>query len=245
MRLHYVQHIQMEDPGSILIWAKEKDHPVTRTLQFENDPLPALEAFDMLVIMGGPMNIYEEEHFPYLAAEKAFIRESVKAGKIVLGICLGSQLIADAIGGKVTTNPQPEIGWLPIAWTDEALADPLFSFFPQDPVVFQWHYDTFSELPEDAKVLASSVACRHQAFVYKEKVFGFQFHLEMTHGLVDVLTKEFAAELVPAAYVQSPQQIMAYPDRFTQNNAWMTEFLNRLEERIQTEAGCRDGACQL
>ena len=108
MRLHYIQHIQPENPGSILVWARDKGYPVTHTIIYENEWFPDLQSFDWLVVMGGPMNVYEEEVHPWLVEEKDLIKRSIAAGKVVLGICLGSQLIAEVIGGKVTANVQPE-----------------------------------------------------------------------------------------------------------------------------------------
>lgn len=232
MRIHYLQHIAMENPGSILTWADEKGHSLTHTRFYENEPLPGQQDFDLLVVMGGPMNIYEEDKYPWLAVEKAFIRQSIEAGKAVLGICLGSQLIADVIGGKVTTNSQPEIGWFPIRWSDEALENPLMSSFPKESLVFHWHFDTFSVLPPEAKVLAESAACKHQAYVYKDRVFGFQFHLENTLELLHGYIAECGEELKPAAYVQTPEQLAANPEYVVQSNAWMAAFLTKLEEKI-------------
>lgn len=156
MRLHYLQHVPFENPGSILTWAKENGHAITSTQLYQNDALPEQQDFDWLVVMGGPMNIYEEEIYPWLAAEKLFIGEAIAAGKVIIGLCLGGQLIADVIGGKVTQNPHKEIGWLPIQLSEEVRSTPLFSFFPEQPIVFQWHGDTFSVLPDDATCIAQS-----------------------------------------------------------------------------------------
>jgi GMP synthase-like glutamine amidotransferase len=231
LRLHFIQHVPPENPGSILIWAKEKGHSVTHTIVYENEKFPDLQGFDWLVVMGGPMNIYEEEEHPWLADEKELINRSIAAGKVVLGFCLGSQLIADVIGGKVTPNFQPEIGWMPIRWNERARADALFSFFPAAPIVFHWHYDTFSVLPREAEVLAESTACSHQAFVFRERVFGFQFHLENTSETLQGLIAGSGGNLVTAAFVQSPEEVMGHPELISQNNRWLAEFLTRLEER--------------
>ncbi|MCL6456795.1 MAG: type 1 glutamine amidotransferase [Gorillibacterium sp.] len=246
MKLHYLQHIPLENPGSILAWAKDKGYSLTHTQFFNHEPLPAQQDFDWLVIMGGPMNIYEEYLHPWLTEEKAFIRQAIDAGKVVLGICLGSQLIADVIGGKVTTNPLPEIGWFPIRWTDEAQQSSLFSFFPKETMVFQWHYDTFSSLPPEAKVIAESDACRYQAYVYRDRVFGFQFHLENTPELLEGLLSECANEMKPAAYVQSPAEVMTHPEYIKQSNEWMSTFLSQLEaqtEDSKQKGVISNGAC--
>jgi GMP synthase-like glutamine amidotransferase len=182
--------------------------------------------------MGGPMNIYEEDRYPWLAAEKELIRAAVGEGKGVLGICLGSQLIADALGGKVTTNPLPEIGWFPVFWNEAAAADPLFAGFPRESVVFHWHYDTFSVLPPQARLLAASAGCAHQAYVAGDRVVGFQFHLENTEELLRGYVEECGGELVKSDFVQIPEELLAHPEYAAECNVWMGRFLDRLEERI-------------
>lgn len=236
MRLHYLQHVPFENPGSILIWAKEKDYVITNTQLYKNDPFPQQQDFDWLVVMGGPMNIYDEGNYPWLADEKVFIRESIASGKVIIGLCLGGQLIADVIGGKVTQNSYKEIGWFPVRLSEEARSSPLFSFFPQQPVVFQWHGDTFSVLPEDAKCIAENDACKHQAFIYKKRVFGFQYHLENTSAIINGLVENCRKEMIPDIYVQTPEELLAHPEYIEQDNKWMNMFLTQLEKM------CREGA---
>lgn len=228
MRLHYVQHVPFENPGSILLWAKRNDYTVTSTHLYKNDSFPRQQEFDWLVIMGGPMNIYDEDIYPWLADEKIFIRESIAADKVVIGLCLGGQLIADVIGGKVTRNPYREIGWHPIRLSREARSSPLFSFFPPEPLVFQWHGDTFSVLPEAARCIAASDACQHQAFIYKQRVFGFQYHLENTPEIIAGLVENCRDEMVPDLYVQTPAEVLAHPEYVAQDNQWMDMFLTQL-----------------
>ncbi|MFT8887974.1 MAG: type 1 glutamine amidotransferase [Ethanoligenens sp.] len=231
MHLHYLQHIPLETPGSILSWAEERGYLLSHTAFFNGEDLPSQQDFDWLIVMGGPMNIYEEQEHPWIALEKAFIRQAINTGKTVIGICLGSQLIADVIGGKVTRGALPEIGWTPVTWNETAKANPLFAGFPETSVVFEWHYDTFSTLPEEAVVLASSPACAHQAFVYRERVFGFQFHLENTPDMLRGYIAASGDEMVPGPYTQTPEQVMAHPARIAENNAWMAAFLTALENR--------------
>jgi len=230
VRLHYLQHVPFENPGSILTWAKENGHAITSTQLYQNDALPEQQDFDWLVVMGGPMNIYEEEIYPWLAAEKLFIGEAIAAGKVIIGLCLGGQLIADVIGGKVTQNPHKEIGWLPIQLSEEVRSTPLFSFFPEQPIVFQWHGDTFSVLPDDATCIAQSDACKHQAFIYKKRVFGFQYHLENTTSIIKGLVENCREEMVPDVYVQTPEELLAHSEYIEQNNKWMELFLTQLEK---------------
>jgi GMP synthase-like glutamine amidotransferase len=229
MRLHYLQHVPFENPGAILTWAARNGHSVTSTQLYADGSLPNLEEFDWLVVMGGPMNIYEEATYPWLAREKSLIRQAVIAGKVILGLCLGAQLIADVIGGKVTKNPHKEIGWFPVQLSEQARLSPLFSFFPPQPLVFQWHGDTFSVLPAAAVSIARSEACEHQAFVYRSRVFGFQFHLENTPAIIAGLIENCQDELIPDVYVQTPAELLAHPEYIEQDNRWLEEFLNRLE----------------
>ncbi len=235
MRIHYLQHVAFENPGSILKWAQANNYPVTATQLYNNEALPEVSDFDWLVVMGGPMNIYEEAQYPWLKAEKAFIKAAIEANKVVLGLCLGSQLIADIIGGKVVKNKQKEIGWFPITFSKEAKASPLFAFFPNHPVVFHWHGDTFVELPEAATVIAASGACQNQAFIYQQRVFGFQFHLENTLPIIKDLIANCGDEMIPGEYVQLPKEVLAHPEYIIQDNQWMAAFLDQLKLLVEAD----------
>jgi GMP synthase-like glutamine amidotransferase len=229
MRLHYLQHVHFENLGSIFTWATKEGCSITSTHLYNHENLPAQSDFDWLVVMGGPMNIYQEDKYPWLVSEKQFIREAIKSGKVVIGICLGAQLIADVIGGEITRNPCPEIGWFPIKLKEEARSSLLFSFLPEEPMVFQWHGDTFSTLPEDAVCLAESDACHNQAFVYKDRVFGFQFHLESTQETIGNLVNHCIEEMVPGDFVQTPEEVLSHPEYVDQDNQWMDIFLTQLK----------------
>lgn len=230
MRLHYLQHVPFENLGSIQTWATKQGCSVTGTHLYNHEDLPEQSDFDWLVVMGGPMNIYEEDSYPWLAPEKQFIRDAIDSGKVVIGICLGAQLVADVIGGKVTKNPQLEIGWFKVELKDETKSSPLLSFLPDEPMVFQWHGDTFSTLPDDAVCIAESDACSHQAFIYKGRVFGFQFHLESTMETIESLVNNCREEMVPGEFVQTPEELFCHPEYFKQANQWMDMFLTKLKE---------------
>lgn len=229
MHIHYLQHIALETPGYILDWAAAHAHTLSHTAFFSSEPLPDTLDFDLLIVMGGPMNIYEESFYPWLAAEKEFIKQAIRAGKVVLGICLGAQLVADVLGGKVTCGQWPEIGWLPIRWNDEACRNPLFAGFPVQATVFEWHYDTFSTLPNGAVSLASSVGCAQQAFAYGDRVFGFQFHLENTMEMLKGYIETGAAEMRAGRFTQTPDEVLAHVEHLKQNHHWLQLFLNALE----------------
>ena len=234
MRLHYLQLVPFENIGSILTWANENDCSVTGTHFYNDEILPKQEEYDWLVVMGGPMNIHDEGNYPWLTNEKLFIREAIDSGKVVIGICLGAQLIADIIGGNVTKNSYLEIGWFPVRLSSDARSNSLFSFFPSHPMVFEWHVDTFESLPEDAVCIAENDACSHQAFVYKRKVFGFQFHLENTQEIIENLVKHCKDEIVPGSFVQTQEELLSHQEYIKEDNQWMDMFLTRLK-RMENE----------
>jgi len=228
MKIHYLQHVPFEDMAMIESWAKEKGHDISRTLLFEGEALPELEKFDWLVIMGGPMNIYEDEKYPWLAAEKSFIREAIEGKKVVLGICLGAQLIADVLGGKVRRNDHREIGWHPVSLTPEGSRSEIFGVLPKKFVALQWHGDTF-DIPPGAAWMAKSEACENQAFQLG-KAIGLQFHLEASMDSINDLIKNCSDELSGGGdYVQSDRQILAGVDVIPEMNGLMARFLDEVE----------------
>ena len=214
MKIHWFQHVPFEGLGAIEGWLTARGHTLTSTRFWAGETAPAtVDGFDWLVVMGGPMNIYQYRDHPWLKSEKRVIRDAVAAGKRVLGVCLGAQLIADALGGKVYQNAEREIGWFPITAVPEGKGSALE--FPQETSVFHWHGDTFS-LPPGGVWLARSEACEHQAFAVGERVLGLQFHLEMTPDDVARIAKECADELTPSRFVQPAEVIIT---RAAQENA--------------------------
>ena len=144
---------------------------------------PDLEDIAGLVVMGGPQSVYEPDRFSSVARELALLREALAARLPILGVCLGAQLLAAALGSSIMKNPQKEIGWYPLMREPEAEVDPIFRPFGQTETVFQWHGDTFA-LPRDAVRLASSPLCREQAFRYRDHAYGLQFHVEVTEAMI-------------------------------------------------------------
>ncbi len=207
MKLHYLQHVFFETPGAILDWAKKNKIQATGAHLYKNEPLPSLDDFDFLLVMGGPMGVQDEHLYPWLSPEKKFIESAIKAGKKVVGICLGAQLVAHALGARVYKSAFKEIGWFPIDWSDEARRPGLFPHLPQTQEVFHWHGDMF-DIPEGAVRLAKSVGCENQAFLYDEQVLGFQCHLEITEEIIRAAVKEGAVELVSAPYIQSAAEML-------------------------------------
>lgn len=208
MRIHYIQHVPFEGPENIDVWAKKQGHELTGTFMFEKEPrFPPLSDLDMLVILGGPMGTYDEDAYPWLIQEKQWIRDAVRQKKLVLGICLGAQLLAEAIGGRVSRNEHKEIGWFPVKLSDGARASNFFRDFPDMFVPFHWHGDTF-QLPAAARTTAFSRACRNQAFEYETHVVGLQFHLETTQTGIKKLIEHCSGELEEGTYIQKPDQML-------------------------------------
>jgi len=207
MKVHVFQHAPFEDVGSIRSWLDRRGADISYTRWFAGDHAPVLDGIDMLIAMGGPMSVNDEESLPWLKDEKVAVRDAIARDIPVLGVCLGAQLIASALGAQVYRNPVKEIGWFPI----RALASSGSSFeFPSECTVFHWHGETF-DLPEGATLLARSDACEHQAFQLKQNVIGLQFHLEMTPDGALSLVENCRDELIPAPYIQSETELRAIP----------------------------------
>ena len=155
-------------------------------VNFGRDPRaePSLEGYDGLILLGGPMNVDQVECHPHLATELRLVQAGIARGMPILGICLGAQLIARALGAEVRPSPEKEIGWYDVTLTEEGRRDPLFAHFDAAERIFQWHGDTF-EIPEGALHLAASPTCVHQAFRYGDHVYGLQFHLECDERLIE------------------------------------------------------------
>nr|MBF0222098.1 type 1 glutamine amidotransferase [Desulfobulbaceae bacterium] len=227
LRIHYLQHVSFEGLGSIETWTQKNNATVSVTRLFQNDQLPQQDAFDWLIIMGGPMNIYQDHLFPWLAAERAFIKESINNSKVVLGICLGAQLIADALGEKVYSNAEKEIGWFPVSFMKDNLDDDLKEILPEELTVMHWHGDTFN-LPKGASHLVQSKACKTQGFIYNNKVVALQFHLETTAESLKGLIENCGDEITDGEFIQSADSMVAGTN-FSAINATMENLLNHLK----------------
>lgn len=216
MKIHFFQHVPYEDLGTIATWAYKPANFVTATRFYENDRLPFIDAFDMLIVLGGPMSVGDEAQYPWLKQEKEMIAKAIAKNKMVLGICLGAQLIAEVLGSKVYANTQKEIGWFPMQVFSEI--DSPLSFLPPNYAVFHWHGDTF-DLPQSATLLASTATTPNQAFWVNPSILGLQFHLESNRKTIAQFVENGKAELMQTgAFIQSENEIIAGSSEFTAAN---------------------------
>ncbi len=228
MKIHFVQHVPFEGPAAIKDWALERGHSLSRTALFDNESPPAMDDFDWLVVMGGPMGVYDEDEYPWLASEKRFIGDAVAAGKAVLGICLGAQLLAVVLGGTVRPNAHREIGWFPVRLVPAAEGIPAFAGLPRIFTAFHWHGDTFG-IPPGSVRTAESDACAAQAFAYNDRVIGLQFHLESTAESVGALVRNCGGELVEGKFIQRAGELVPGPKEFGGLRVLLDAFLEGME----------------
>ena len=226
IRAHILIHAPQEGLGYIEKWIKENNIHSTETCFWKKDhQLPKQDDFDLLIILGGPMNVSDEHEHSWLLQEKNFILQSIKNKKYVFGICLGAQLIAEISGAKVFRNQQKEIGWFPIKMTPAAKKS-LLDFFPEEFITFHWHGQAF-EIPSGSTNLATSTATENQAFQIDDHVVALQFHPEMTKDLLLGIKDE---ELKPAEFVQSAQEIKTNLQYTEKNHLLLKKLLDNMYE---------------
>jgi GMP synthase-like glutamine amidotransferase len=231
MRIHYFQHVPFEGLGVIQQWIETHGHSISVTRVYQDGILPRIADIDFLIVMGGPMGAYDENIFPWLIKEKQFIAETIRQKKKVLGICLGAQLIASALGANVYANTQKEIGWYPVILTETGKKSVFFKSFPGQFTVFHWHGDTF-DLPEGAQCLAESKACKHQAFSYGGHVLGLQFHLELRPEHVEMLVGNCGNDLHEGQYIQTAKLLTAAENNFDEIHRSLHQVLDQLSATI-------------
>ena len=225
MRISVMQHVAFEGPGSIGPWAQTHHHSLHVTKLFAGEGVPTVDASDAVVIMGGPMSVNDEVEFPWLVEEKQLVRTALAKGKPILGICLGAQMIASALGAKVYRNPQREIGWFDVTQVAGTPANPL-SHLPKTFRALHWHGETF-DLPTGATHLAYTPACPHQAFMIGSAL-GLQFHLESTAESVAALVENCRGEIMEGPYQQNAATLLAGAANCVAMQAGMWKLLDNL-----------------
>lgn len=194
-----IRHIPCETLGTIADVLEAEGIAIEGIRTFDQQPVPAdMAQYDGLIVMGGPMGVYEQERHPHLQREITLIEAALREKKPILGVCLGSQLLAAALGAPVTKGKQKEIGWYPVTLTPQARHDPLWRDAPPSFTAYIWHGDIFA-LPRGAVSLASSELTEHQAFRYGPNAYGILFHMEITSKIIGAMTATFANELRNAA----------------------------------------------
>ena len=227
MRIHYIEHAFFESPGVIEKWARDRGHEFGRTQSYANDKLPEASDVDFLLVLGGPQSPIRIQEYPYLTAEIKFISAMIARNRPVVGLCLGAQLIAEALGARTRKSPEKEVGVFPIQLTDDGRKDPLFEGFPAEFDVMHWHND-MPDIPEGATLLARSAGCPHQAFRFGDRTYGFQFHMEISGESIVPLLENAAGDLTPGKYTRTAAEILSFD--FEPMNRRMTRVLDRLVE---------------
>jgi len=230
MNIQCFTHVPFEGPAVIADWAKAKGHELSLSRFHEGEDPPDPGNTDMLVIMGGPMSVFDYPTHPWLKEETAWVKDFISSGKPVIGICLGAQIIAAALGAEVYPGPYKEIGWYNLRFLP-CLGDyRICRDLPSVRKVFHWHGDTFN-LPQGAVRIAESKAFANQGFMLNGKVIALQFHLEVKASSVKSLVKNCGDELVEGPYIQQADAILSEKGPYRENQRLMFEIMDYLAGR--------------
>ncbi|SDW74377.1 type 1 glutamine amidotransferase [Paenibacillus sp. PDC88] len=227
MKIIVFRHFSFDDPSVMVSWSKQAGHDLIIHDPANGIPQEWLHSFDLLVIQGGPMSVYQESKYPWLIQEKLFVKKAIEAGKKVLGICLGAQMIAEILGGAVSPiGVNKEIGWHQIHRNEER--HPWLTQLPEHFISFSWHGDTFS-LPEGARLLMYSEACGQQAFAYGDHVLALQFHLESTPDCIQEMLSRWSNELIDSPYIQHDTEIRQGMNHSEHANRLLRGILDQIQ----------------
>jgi GMP synthase-like glutamine amidotransferase len=231
VRIRCFMHVPFEGPGVIADWCRNQHCRLEYTRLYRGDPLPDPAQVDLLVIMGGPMDVYNYHIHPWMEDEIAWITSFIASGKPVLGICLGAQMIATALGEEVYPGKHKEIGWHRVQFLSSLGETRICRELPAARKVFHWHGDTFA-VPRGATLIASSKAFPHQGFIFSGRVIALQFHLEVTHSGVRKLVENCRDELVQGPFIQKEAEILAEERSYLPNQELMFRFLGYLRGQV-------------
>lgn len=229
-----LQHVPFEGPGHLAVWCHERGYPLSCVELWTDRTLPKPDEFDGLFVLGGPMNVYEEAKYPWLGPEKEFIARAISDRKVVVGVCLGAQLLSVVLGGTVSEMVDREIGWFPVDLTPAGRESAVLGGLPQSFMAFHWHGDSFS-IPPQAIHLAQSDGCDQQAFVYEDHVVGLQFHLEASESAIAALIEHCAEDICCGQYIQDPYAIASNTDYFSEAQSYLSRLLDNLVCRTAKE----------
>lgn len=219
-----ITHADFETPGVIQEWAENNSYNFKIEKPYREETLSSIDRFDLLIIMGGPQNLQKLTNYPYLIAEINLIKEAITKNKKVLGFCLGAQLIGEALGIKTLSSPEKEVGVYPIDLTLEGINDPLLKNIPKNFPVIHWHND-MPGMDNNSVLLASSSGCPNQIIKYKNNVYGFQCHLEMTLDCIKKMIVASSEDLSPSKFTQTEEKLLAQD--YTSINNLMINILNQ------------------
>lgn len=236
MRIQLIEHDPIDfSRTNISFWAADKGYRVNQTYVCSGEALPSVDTFDWLMIMGGSPHAWDEASNPWLKKEKAFLGDALAADKIVLGICLGAQLLAEALGGRIFPNRHKEIGWHEVALNREGQQSFLFKKIPSSFVTFHWHSDHFS-LPQTCTRLAASSATENQAFVCNSRpLVGIQFHPEYTPEMVGYFAREHSQDWIEDSYVSTKDEVLARTENIPDTYWLMESLLNNIERQFAAD----------
>lgn len=224
MRIHYLQHVSHEGLGYIGEWAEQNNHQVTSTKLYEGEPFPEMSDFDLLIVMGGPMSVHDDDKIPWLQDEKSFVVHAIADGKKVLGICLGAQLVAHLLSAEIKKSPHTEIGWFPVKKTSQ---HSMFTNLPDEFIAFHWHGEMF-DIPAGAERIFGSEGCDNQGFIYYDEIVGFQFHFEATPDSVEEMLVNETIEETEEKFVQTVEEIQLKKEYSKTINGYLASILEHL-----------------
>ncbi|AKB48208.1 Glutamine amidotransferase class-I [Methanosarcina sp. Kolksee] len=230
MKIHVLQHSSINTLGTIEEYAKTKNYRLESTRFYETISSPELDTFDLLIIMGGPIGVYDYKENPWLRDEKTFIKQAIEAGKPVLGICLGAQLLADILGAHVYENRHMEMGWFPVKAPGSENKPEFLEGLPDKITVFHWHSRTF-DLPAGVQLFESE-GCKNQGFIYNGRVVALQFHPEVNEDRILSLIKRFGDVMANGPFVQKKEEMLGQSKYLAATKEFMFLVLDKFEKMI-------------